>query len=273
MKDITERVSKRYLKGKTLKTAGEVRFIKDKSGDANEWAFGDTGATDREIGPEFAWNPKHIKPLAQVLRSTAAALGHSMSAYNTFAKVKSAKVSPDGSLGGKGYVMKITNMRRQFMNVIEALSALSDTLYDEVQAPHWSAISRQETPEEKQEVQDIVEDAEGIRSDPEGWAEEEEEEMDEEHGKKAATPKDKDPEYVKEQLSKMTKKELEAYRSILNFHTSNNTILIGDREKSKLHLKIVKELLKGKKGKKATSDESRHMIRRVAARQALGETA
>ena len=108
-------------------------------------------------------------------------MGHAMSAYSTFTKIKSADVSPDGNLGGKGYIQKIMDMRKQYMNVVEALSALSDTIYDEISAPHWSAISRQETVEEKQEVAQIIQDAQEIKENPEGWAEEQEVEMDENH--------------------------------------------------------------------------------------------
>jgi len=163
------------------RTAGEVRFIKDKSGDASQWAWNDSGPQERHITPEFAFDPKKTKPLARVLRATNASLGHAMSAYTIFTKVRSAEISPDGSLGGKGYIQKITEMRRAYMNVIEALSALSDTMYDEIRAPHWAAISRQEDPEDRQEVEQIVEDALEIKKDPEGWAEEQEEQMDEEN--------------------------------------------------------------------------------------------
>ena len=104
-----------------------------------------------------------------------------MAAYSVFTKIKSADVSPDGSLGGKGYIQKIAEMRRGYMNVVEALSALSDTLYDEIRAPHWAAVSRQEDPEEREEVEQIVGDALEIKQDPEGWAEDQEEEMDEEN--------------------------------------------------------------------------------------------
>ena len=162
-----------------IRTAGEVRFIKDKSNDASQWAWGDKGSQERQINPEFAFDPRNTKPLAKVLRSTNAAMGHAMSAYAIFTKIKSADVSPDGSLGGKGYVQKIAEMRRAYMNVIEALSAMSDTLYDEISAPHWAALSRQEDPEDRAEVEKIVEDAVEIKQDPEGWAEDQEEEMDE----------------------------------------------------------------------------------------------
>lgn len=171
------RVARRAM----IRTAGEVRFIKDKSNDASQWAWNDSGPQERKITPDFAFNPRNTKPLARVMRSTNAALGHSMSAYAIFTKLKSADVSPDGSLGGKGYIQKIAEMRRAYMNVVEALSALSDTLYDEIRAPHWAAVSRQEDPEERDEVEQIVEDAMEIKEDPEAWAEEQEEAMDEEN--------------------------------------------------------------------------------------------
>ena len=159
-----------------VKTAGEVVFRKDLSGDANQWAYAIPGPSERFLG-EFKFAPKNAKPLAKSLRSSLAALGHVLSAYNTFAKIKSARVSPDGSLGGKGYIMKISDMRRQFMNVVEALSALSDTLYDEVNAPHWSFLSRLgDDPEAKQELAELIQDAEEIRENPEGWAEDQLEE-------------------------------------------------------------------------------------------------
>lgn len=169
-----------------IRTAGEVRFIKDKPKDANQWAWNDPGPQERKITPDFAFDPRNTKPLAKVLRSTNAALGHAMSAYAIFTKIKSADVSPDGSLGGKGYITKIVEMRRAYMNVVEALSALSDTLYDEIRAPHWAAVSRQEDPEERAEVEQIVGDAIEIKQDPEGWAEDQEEEMDEENEEEMA---------------------------------------------------------------------------------------
>lgn len=172
---------KRVAKRAMMRTAGEVRFIKDKSNDASQWAWNDSGPQQRVIYPDFAFNPKNTKPLARVLRATNAAMGHAMAAYSIFAKLKSAEISPDGALGGKGYIQRISEMRRGYMNVVEALSALSDTLSDEIRAPHWAAVSRQEDPEERQEVEQIVGDALDIKQDPEAWAEDQEEQMDEEN--------------------------------------------------------------------------------------------
>lgn len=153
------------------KTAGEVIFKKDRGDDAGSWAFNDIPPSRREIGRDHNYSPKNVKNLARILRATLAALGYSLAAYNQFAKVKSAKVSPDGNLGGKGYIQKIVDMRKQYMNCVEALSAISDTLHDEVNGPHWSVISRQEDDEAKGQVADLIQDAEKIRADPQEWAE------------------------------------------------------------------------------------------------------
>ena len=184
-----ERIAERYLeKASRGKTAGEVRFIKDRGNDGKAWGWGPSGPSERGIG-EFKYEAKNRKPLAETLRATLAALGHVQSAHNIFIKLKGTTVSPDGNLGGKGYIAKISEMRRQYMNCSEALSALVDTLYDEVNAPHWDPTITKQSPRERDEVQDIMEDVEEIKQDPEGWASEEEDEMDEEPEGKASQAK------------------------------------------------------------------------------------
>jgi hypothetical protein len=159
------------------KVAGEVRFVKDRSGDKSEWGWGPTGPAERTIDGQFVFNAKHLKPLALTLRSSLMALGHVASAYTRFTKIKSSNISPDGNLGGKGYIQKISDMRRQLVNCVEALSAVTDTIYDEINAPHWHPSEDIMTPRDRQEVREIVQEAETIKDDPEGWAEEQEEEF------------------------------------------------------------------------------------------------
>lgn len=161
-----------------LKAAGEVRFVKDRGSDKSEWGWGSPGPSSRDSAliEEFVFNPKYLKPLAQTMLSALMALGHVTSAHARFVKVKSPTVSPDGNLGGKGYIQKIPDIRRQLMNCVEALSAVTDTLHDELRAPHWSAEADTLDPRDRDEVKQIVEEAEGIKNDPEGWAVEEEEE-------------------------------------------------------------------------------------------------
>ena len=72
-------------------------------------------------------------------------------------------------------------MRRQLMNCVEALSAFTDTIYDEMHAPHWNPSEDTLDARDRDEVKEIIEDAEEIKGDPEGWAEEQEEDMDDEN--------------------------------------------------------------------------------------------
>lgn len=198
MRPDPRRVVARYIRskdggrGKTAamnRTAGEVRFIKDRSGDSKEWGWGPPGPSERQIDSDFVFNAKHLKPLAKSMRSALMALGHTTSAYNRFVKIKSRNISPDGSLGGRGYIQKIPDMRRQLMNCVEALSAFTDTVFDELQAPHWDPAEDKLTSRDREEVFEIVEDAEQIKDDPEGWASEQESELDTENESDGNTPK------------------------------------------------------------------------------------
>lgn len=180
-------VAERHLKtGRLVKVAGEVRFIKDKGSDHAEWGWGTPGPSEREIDPGFEFKPKYLKPLAETLRSALMALGHATSAHSRFVKIKSRNVSPDGNLGGKGYIQKVPEMRRQLMNCVEVLSAITDTLYDEIQAPHWNPDTAGGGNREREEVEEIMDDVGEIKEDPEEWAEDQEDEMDNDISKTAS---------------------------------------------------------------------------------------
>lgn len=199
------------MKTARTKVAGEVRFIKDRSGDEKQWGWGITGPSEREFSPEYEFKPNKLKPLARALRATLAALGHSMSAYQTFSKIKSATISPDGNLGGKGYIQKIADMRRQYMNIVEALSANVDTMYDEVNASHWDPAMEQQNARERKQVTEILTDVDEIREDPKEWAQGEEETMATDK-KPTKTAGAQQPEYVNDLAQVRIRRVVEAYK-------------------------------------------------------------
>ena len=178
--DLVRRVIRAHLIPRRSKTAGEVRFIKDRGGDHSEWGWNPPGASDRNIDPEYTYYEKNLKPLAQTLRSALMALGHIQTARTTFTKIRSQTISPDGNLGGRGYVMPIKDIRKQLANCDEALSSVTDTIWDEMQALHWHPDVHDSggNPREREEVVNIMDDVEEIREDPQDWAEGEEREMD-----------------------------------------------------------------------------------------------
>jgi hypothetical protein len=160
---LAHQVATRYMvrTGK-VKTAGEVRFIKDN------------GPEGRAFPRDFEFKAKAKKPLAKVLWSVSCALGHTASAYTKFTKVKAVDVSPDGKLGGKGYIQDITKMRSDLNTALETLSRIQDTLNDELRGPHWSPdYLRDHDEQDEAEVEEMLSDSEEITSDPEGYVEKE----------------------------------------------------------------------------------------------------
>jgi len=143
------------------KTAGEIRFVKDQ------------GPEERDIPSDFTFNAKYVKPLANVMWSLSCAMGHAVSAQSKFTKIKAVNVSPDGRLGGKGYIQKITDIRTNLADAIEKVSNTIDTLHDEINGDHWKP-SIEALPEKDQdEVEEMVQDSEDILEDPEGYDESE----------------------------------------------------------------------------------------------------
>lgn len=182
-----DRIAQRHLVVARLKTAGEVRFIKDRGGDDKDWAWHPPGASERVIDPDYKFEARNLKPLAQTLRSALMALGHIQTARTTFTKIRSATISPDGSLGGKGYVLTIKDIRKMLSNCDEALSAITDSIYDEMQAVHWHPDVGDSggNLRERDDVKQIMNDVDEIRTDPEDWADGEEADLEKEsQGKK-----------------------------------------------------------------------------------------
>lgn len=126
-------------------------------GDMDEGGGG-TGA--RNIPKNHEYNPKALKPLAKMLWAMSVSLGHALTAYRQFTKLKSSTISPDGRLGGRGYVMDVREVRKRLYDACESLSAISDTIHDEIQAPHWKPKLEQLTRDDQQDVERYVGKAE-----------------------------------------------------------------------------------------------------------------
>ena len=91
----------------------------------------------RNIPKNHEFDPKALKPMSRMLWAMSVSLGHALTAYRQFTKLKSVTVSPDGMLGGQGYVMSVKDIRQKLYEACEDLSAISDTIHDEINGPHW----------------------------------------------------------------------------------------------------------------------------------------
>lgn len=127
----------------TVRTAGKIEFIRDQ------------GPLRRDIRVQgFRWDPEIHRNLAKTLWAVDRAHSYGMAALRLFSKMSSSEFSPDGLIGGVGYIQKVKDLRSGLSQAVEVLSAFADTMHDEVNADHWhSAMAEDPT------TKDIVQEA------------------------------------------------------------------------------------------------------------------
>ena len=138
----------------------------------------------RNIPKGHPFDKRALKPLSKALWASTVALGHALTAYRHLSRLKSTTVSPDGQLGGQGYVMRLADMRKKLFDASEALSSISDTIFDEIQAPHWKPQLAQLDESDLEDVSRLVEESQENMENPEKEAEEGIDEIEEYSSKK-----------------------------------------------------------------------------------------
>jgi hypothetical protein len=163
-----------------------------KAGDGDAPSF---SPTKRQIPAGHKFEPKALKPLARMLWAMSVSLGHALTAYRQFTKLKSSSVSPDGLVGGRGYVMSVKDVRSKLYAACESLSAISDTIHDEIGASHWKPKLGELEKHDLADVKRLLSEAEETLDDPEAEATEDLEEAEDEKSWKKPTKSDgkKDP--------------------------------------------------------------------------------
>ena len=137
----------------SVRTAGEVTFRKDQ------------GPLQRDIRANgFEWSQDSLYDLAKILWACQRSHSYAMAAYRLFSKMPSSRISPDGLLGGRGYIQNIKEMRGELAKSVETLSSFTDTLHDEINADHWKSST-------DENVTQMVSDAEGVKENPEEFVE------------------------------------------------------------------------------------------------------
>jgi len=120
----------------------------------------------REITDDFKYDKKKLKHLHRILHNVNVALGTLGSALGEFSKVKGPQISPDGMLGGLGYVMPIKGIKEVINTSVHSLSEVADSLADELSNPHWNAIDDKETKEVLQEKEKVEEETQEVMDAP-----------------------------------------------------------------------------------------------------------
>jgi hypothetical protein len=146
------------------------------------------GPGKRNIPKNHPYDPKALKPLSRMLWAMSVSLGHALAAYRQFTRLKSATISPDGMLGGRGYVMQVKEIRDKLHDACENLSSISDTIHDEIHAPHWEPQMAQLPPEEAVDVKKFLDESKQILNNPEEDAEDDMEAISDSAGEDEVSP-------------------------------------------------------------------------------------
>ncbi len=149
-----------------------------------------SGGLQRQIPKGFTYDPRALKPLARMLLSLSVSLGHSLTAYRHFTRLKSSTVSPDGRVGGRGYVMDVREVRARLQQACELLSDVSDTIHDEINAPHWKPKLSDLGANDAEDLAALLEQSREILDDPEGFGEEGARKIEERNDGPNGTPND-----------------------------------------------------------------------------------
>jgi len=111
----------------------------------------------REIPEDFRYNSKKLKHLKHILHNVTIALGTLTSSLNEFSKLKGPEVSPDGLLGGVGYIIPLKEVKETINSNIRGLSDIADCLADELTNPRWDTKEDKEVIELIKEKEEVLE--------------------------------------------------------------------------------------------------------------------
>lgn len=178
-RELVQRVAAAYAAGHTKVASG---FPFPKSGPPQAAPLVGSSPDKRNIPQDHPFDSRALKPMAKALWASSVSLGHALTAYRQLSRLKSTTVSPDGMIGGRGFIMNVKDVRHKLFEACEALSAITDTLHDEIQAPHWKPKLAQLDETDAEDVTRFVEESQGLLDNPEAEAEEDMEDV--EKGKK-----------------------------------------------------------------------------------------
>ena len=124
-------------------------------------AAGKMNGLRREIPADFSYNKKKLKHLQKVLHNVNVSLGTLVSALAELSRVKGRDISPDGMLGGLGYIIPLHEVKQTLISSVHSLGDVADCLADELTNPKWNAEEDPETKKvvkEKEEMEEQVEE-------------------------------------------------------------------------------------------------------------------
>ena len=112
----------------------------------------------------FDYDPSKATVLKKALHNINVSLGTLISAMKDLSILRGSEITPDGKLGGRGFVMPFKELKLKITTSIADLSDVTDTLADELTNPKWglSDSEKKKVKKENEQVEDKVEEVEEI---------------------------------------------------------------------------------------------------------------
>jgi hypothetical protein len=112
----------------------------------------------------FDYDKSKAKVLKKALHNINVSLGTLISAMKDVSMIRGSEVTPDGKLGGKGFIMSFRDIKQTINESVSNLSDVTDTIADELTNPMWglSTTEKKKVKKEQEQVEDKVEEAEEV---------------------------------------------------------------------------------------------------------------
>jgi len=108
----------------------------------------------------FEYDSSKAAVLKKALHNINVSLGTMISAMKDLSMLRGSEVTPDGLLGGRGFVMPFKEIKQKLNVAINDLSDVTDTLADELTNPKWglSPIERRKVKKETENIDEEIEE-------------------------------------------------------------------------------------------------------------------
>lgn len=112
----------------------------------------------------FDYDPSKATVLKKALHNINVSLGTLISAMKDLSILRGSEITPDGKLGGRGFVMPFKELKLKINTAISDLSDVTDTLADELTNPNWglSDSEKKKVKKENEQIEDKVEEVEEV---------------------------------------------------------------------------------------------------------------
>lgn len=91
----------------------------------------------------FVPKKENLMALMRVEAKLDVCLKYLSQAMSEFYALKSVDITPDGRMGGRGFILEVPEIRARLYGSVENISGLIDTIYDEINGEHWKALNQQ----------------------------------------------------------------------------------------------------------------------------------